>query len=148
MIELHFDDFEDTEGRFWTERTVSVRFEDPSLPRQRSQRVVGRDIGRNPLSTCKFGHSGDVGNCKCHLPIYRLGHDEAIFKAFALPKGVWVIDDVQTLRKKSSGPGEMVSAVQDEHRGFGLPMTAAELVQVNAYRGRNKRAPLQESPGI
>jgi hypothetical protein len=148
MVELHVDDFEDTEGRFWKERTVSVRFEDPTLPRQPSQRVVERDIGRNPLTTCKFGHSGNVGSCKCHLPIYRLGHDEAIFKAFALPKGVWVIDDVQTLRKKSSGPGEMVSAVQDEHRGFGLPMTAAELVQVNAYRGRNKRAPLQESPGI
>jgi len=148
MVELHVDDFEDTEGRFWAERTVSVRFEDPTLPRQPSRRVVVRDIGRNPLSACKFGHSGDVGTCKCHLPIYRLGHDEAVFKAFALPKGVWVIDDVQTLRKKSSGPGEMVSAVQDEDRGFGLPMTTAELATVNQYRELHGRDPLDESPGI
>ncbi len=89
MVELH-DDFDDTEGRAWNKRTVSVRFEDPNLRRQRSQRVVERNIIRNTTSTCKFGNSGDVGTCKCHLRIYRLGHDQAIFKARTLLRGVWV----------------------------------------------------------
>lgn len=147
-VELHVDDFEDTEGRFWATRTVSVRFADPDLARPPSQRRIERDIAMDRQTTCEFGHSGLDGTCKCHLPIYRLGHDEAIFKAYALPKGVWVIDDVMTLRKKSSGPGEMVSAVQDEHRGFGLKMTEEELAEVNDYRRRQGRAPLDESPGI
>lgn len=147
-VELHVDDFQDTEGKFWEERTVSVRFEDPNLARPRSQRVVERDIARDRLWTCKFGHSGNDGTCKCHLPIYRLGHDEAVLKAWALPKGVWVIDDVMTLRKKSSGPGEMVSAVQDEHRGFGLKLSDDELMKVNEYRKLHQREALPESPGI
>ena len=121
MIELHVVDFEETEGIFWTERTVTVHVKDPNLPRQRSQRVVERDISRNRLSTCKFGHSGDVGMevPLAHLPARTRRGD---FQGVCAPKGVWVIDDMQTLRKKSSGPGEMVSAVQDEHRGFGLPL--------------------------
>ena len=38
------------------------------------------------------------------------------------------------MRKKSDGPGEMVNALQDEVRGFGLKLTVEELATVNAWR--------------
>jgi hypothetical protein len=85
--------------------------------------------------------------CRCHMPVYRLGHDEAIFKAYCLPHGVWIICGVRSIRKKSDGPGEMVSAVQDEVRGFGFPMTEEELARVNAFRKDAGRPELKESPG-
>ena len=88
------------------------------------------------------------------MPIYRLGHDEAIFKAYCLPHGVLVICGVRSIRKKSDGPGEMVSAVQDEVRGFGFAMTEEELERVNAFRAQhigrpeNERTKLTESLGL
>ena len=51
-------------------------------------------------------------------------------------------------RKKTEGPGEMLSAMQDEIRGFGFPMTAAELARVNAFRELRGRPPLDCSPGV
>ena len=69
-------------------------------------------------------------------------------KAFALPKGVWVICGVQGMRKKSDGPGEMVSAWQDDRRGFGLDMGQDELDKVNVYRATMNKAPLEWSPGV
>ena len=101
---------------------------------------------------CDIGCRKD--KCRCHMPVYRVGHDEAIFKAFCLPHGVWIICGVRAIRKKSDGPGEMVSAVQDEVRGFGFPMTEVELARVNAFRAQqvdrseDDRKPLQESPGL
>jgi hypothetical protein len=41
----------------------------------------------------------------------------------------------------------MVSAVQDEVRGFGFPMTEEELARVNAFRKDAGRPELKESPG-
>ena len=40
------------------------------------------------------------------------------------------------LRRKSDGPGEMVSAVVSEVDGFGLPMTDAQIAQVEELRVR------------
>ena len=51
------------------------------------------------------------------------------------------------LRKKSEGPGEMVSAFQDDKRGFGLPLTADELARVNEKRKAGGRAPMETTPG-
>jgi hypothetical protein len=42
----------------------------------------------------------------------------------------------------------MTSAMQDEIRGFGFPMTAGELECVNAYRALRGRPPLDCSPGV
>ena len=69
-----------------------------------------------------------------------MGQDESVFKAHALPKGVWIICGVQGMRKKSEDPGEMVSAFQDEVRGFGYPLTEKEMTRVNAWRDERGRA--------
>ena len=42
----------------------------------------------------------------------------------------------------------MVSAVQDEFRGLGFPLTKAQLHDVNGFRDRNKRPALRTSPGL
>ena len=59
--------------------------------------------------------------CKCHCPLYHVGQDESIFKAFLYSSSQWIIKGVRGVRKKTEGPGEMVSAMQDEIRGFGFP---------------------------
>ena len=52
------------------------------------------------------------------------------------------------MRKKSDGPGEMVSAFVDEVRGFGFPLVPGELERINEFRARNGRPPLAASPGL
>lgn len=42
----------------------------------------------------------------------------------------------------------MLSAVQDEHRGYDFPITGEELARLNEFRGRLCRPPLTELPGI
>ena len=42
----------------------------------------------------------------------------------------------------------MASGHQDELRGFGFRMSAAELKKVNAWRNERKRPPLESSPGL
>lgn len=59
-----------------------------------------------------------------------------------------MIRGVRGLRKKTEGPGEMVSAFQDEKRGFGLLLSADELARVNKNRRRAGRAPLETTPGL
>lgn len=151
MVEVHADDFEDTESVAWNFRQVSVRFKEPR-EREASQRIVERKNAALRVERCPLGHLKPV--CRCHQPIVRVGHDEAIFKAYALPKGIWQICGVQALRKKTDGPGEMVSAIQCEDRGFGLPLdpdetkAAAELAKVNEYRRAQGRGALTETPGV
>ena len=41
----------------------------------------------------------------------------------------------------------MVSAFQDEIRGFGFEMTSEELARVNAFRSVNGRPALKDTPG-
>ena len=43
---------------------------------------------------------------------------------------------------------EMVSAFQDEIRGFGFPMSPEELARVNASAQRAGKLELKESPGV
>ena len=102
----------------------------------------------DPAQTCPYNHA--PGKCKCHLPLYHAGQDESIFKAYQRGKKSWKIKGFQALRKKSDGPGEMVSAFQDEIRGFGFPMSDDELAAVNTFRAAQNppREPLKESPGI
>ena len=99
---------------------------------------------------CKYNHPESV--CKCNLPLWHSGQDESIFKAFQRSKRQWVIDGVCGLRKKTDGPGEMVSAFQDRHRGFGFPITEAELERFNEHRAGLCTGlgspPITESAGI
>ena len=94
---------------------------------------------------CEHFHDPQV--CKCHRKLYHIGQDESVYKAYAREGTEWVIRGVRGLRKKSEGPGEMVSAFQDETRGFGLPLSVEELARVNDTRRGKGRPPLKESPG-
>eukprot|EP01034_Spumella_vulgaris_P024865 gene24865-31254_t len=123
-------------------------------------RVRGlQDVSQLPTSTdsnaldstfvCKYGHNARV--CKCYLPVVRIGQDEAVFKQNALSKRAWAINGIQELRPKNDGPGEMESAVQDEYRGFGFPMSKAELKtakQLMADAGICTRNKLKATPGV
>ena len=114
----------------------------------------GEPMGGKPsvfadfTAQCDYGH--DPAVCKCHLPLWHSGQDESIFKAFQRSKTQWVVGGVCGLRKKTDGPGEMVSAFQDRHRGFGFPVTNDELKRFNARRrATNPELPeLLESPGV
>jgi hypothetical protein len=160
MVEVHVDQFADTEGARWKhQRVVSARFKPTPVagvanrPTARRQAVDNASAYAGMLAE-RCGRGCRKDKCRCHMPIYRLGHDEAIFKAYCLPHGVWIICEVRAIRKKSDGPGEMVSAVQDKVRGFQFPMTEDELRRVNAFRAtgacrsENERTPLTESPGL
>ena len=74
---------------------------------------------------CAYGHRKEV--CKCHLPILGEGQDEAIYKPFVYSSKQWKICGVSSVRKKTEGSGEMVSATTGELRGFGFPMTPEEV---------------------
>jgi Ni,Fe-hydrogenase I large subunit len=49
---------------------------------RKSVRATERRNLETPLEVCKFGHS--FGKCKCHLEVYRIGQDEAVFKVGAV----------------------------------------------------------------
>lgn len=95
---------------------------------------------------CQFRHDPDV--CKCNKILYHIGQDESIYRAYAREGNEWVIQGVRGLRKKTEGQGEMVSAFQDEIRGFGFPMTDTELARVNLFRASVGRPALETSPGM
>ena len=78
----------------------------------------------------------------------RCEQDESIFKAYQKSLYQWVVHGIRGLRKKTDGPGEMVSGFKDEIRGFGHPMTPEELAAVNAFRDLNGRPPLIGSPAV
>lgn len=81
---------------------------------------------------CSFRHMEGV--CRCGMPLIHSGQDESIFKAYQKSAYQWVVQGVRGMRKKTDGPGEMVSGFKDEIRGFGHPLTPAELATLNAFR--------------
>lgn len=95
---------------------------------------------------CAFGHLEGV--CRCALPLVHTGQDESIFKAYQKSAFQWVVKGVRGLRKKTDGPGEMVSGFKDEVRGFGHPLSHEELELVNAFRKARGRKALSTSPAV
>lgn len=95
---------------------------------------------------CEFGHL--CGVCRCSLPLIHAGQDESIFKAYQKSSFQWVVQGVRGLRKKTDGPGEMVSGFKDEIRGFGHPLSNDELSLLNAFRKARGRAALETSPSV
>lgn len=63
-----------------------------------------------------------------------MGQDECIFKAYIREGKEWSIGGTRGHRKKTEGPGIMVSGFVDEIRGFGFIMTDEELERVNLFR--------------
>jgi hypothetical protein len=95
---------------------------------------------------CRFQHDPVV--CKCALPVYHMGQDECIYKAYLCEGMEWVTQGVRAMRKKTDGPGEMVSGFQDEIRGFGFAMSDTELAAYNQNRLGRNLPPLDRSPGL
>lgn len=95
---------------------------------------------------CSFGHIQGV--CRCSLPLIHVGQDESIFKAYQKSSYQWVVQNVRGLRKKTDGPGEMVSGFKDEIRGFGHPLVAEELALLNTFRRVRGREALTASPAV
>jgi len=101
---------------------------------------------RGADTQCKYGHDPKV--CRCRERIHHIGQDESVYKAYAREGKEWVIRGVRGLRKKTEGPGEMVSAFQDEIRGFGLPLSEGELAEVNRRRRKESLPTLGTTPGL
>lgn len=95
---------------------------------------------------CTFNHIQGV--CRCALPLIHSGQDESIFKAYQKSQYQWVVQGVRGLRKKTDGPGEMVSGFKDELRGFGHPLNQEELSLMNSFRKVRGRDPLSTSPAV
>lgn len=95
---------------------------------------------------CAFNHA--QGICRCSLPLIHSGQDESIFKAYQKSQYQWVVQGVRGLRKKTDGPGEMVSGWKDELRGFGHPLSEEELSLLNNFRKARGREPLTSSPAV
>ena len=90
----------------------------------------GQEIPK-PIFTdgkCRHGHSEHT--CKCDKVLVHWGHDEAIFWCNLLSSKEWMIDGERCLRPKTQGQGIMVSAVVDEERGFGIPVTDEEFERI------------------
>ena len=68
----------------------------------------------------------------CHI-----GQDESVYKAYAREGNEWVIQGERGLRKETEGPGEMVSAFQDERYGFDLPLSDYVLNEINEKRKKD-----------
>lgn len=118
----------------------------------RLREALGPEGGHYSVRCCKAAaapceehHPPD--KCKCGKKIYHIGQDESVYKEYAREGNEWVIQGVRGLRKKTEGPGEMVSAFQDERRGFGLPLSEEELKRVNLHRQELGRSELDKSPG-
>lgn len=95
---------------------------------------------------CQVGHIEGV--CRCSAPLIHVGQDESIFKAYQKSSYQWVVRGVRGLRKKTDGPGEMISGFKDELRGFGHPITQAELATLNLFRKARGRDALAGSPAV
>jgi len=65
-------------------------------------------------------------------PLMIIGQDECVFSQFLLRSKMWTGPDKEgPLLPKSDGEGRMISAMQSRDFGFGLPMSASQLAQVN-----------------
>ena len=95
---------------------------------------------------CPVGHTR--GRCKCKCVVLQFGHDESIFKENQLSKRQWIIDGKRPIEPKTDGRGRMVSGFKCEWRGFGLPLTSAELAKANALRAAHGKTALEGSPGV
>lgn len=97
-------------------------------------------------SAMKYG-----GNLSVRFPagkkiIDHWGQDESVYKLYSEKGGTWCAQGVVGLRKKHQGPGVMISAFQNEKKGFGWRLTEAELKDFNYARFLNKR--LKYTPGL
>jgi hypothetical protein len=99
------------------------------------------EVGKLPRDEWICAHGHEHKTRECHLALNHHGQDEPIYKAYQLTSRAWVMNGVRGLRKKSDGPGEMVSSCADDLRGIGLPITEGELKKLNAWRREKRHGP-------
>jgi len=72
-------------------------------------------------------------------PLMVIGQDECVFSQFLLKSKMWTGPNKESpLLPKSEGDGRMLSGMQSRDFGFGLPMNADQLAQVNVARANKK----------
>ena len=75
------------------------------------------------------------------------GARRELYKAYTRESTEWVIRGVRGLRKKTDGPGEIMSMFLDEERDFGPPLLEDGLATVNGSRQCEGRVALEVTPG-
>ncbi|KAJ1448442.1 hypothetical protein M885DRAFT_574313 [Pelagophyceae sp. CCMP2097] len=98
-------------------------FEDIDISRHRGVSLGGNLSWRRPANL---------------RPMIKWGQDEAAFKAFSLPAWMWTIDGETSMRPKSEGAADMVTAFTSTASAFGLPLTKADLDAINTKRRDTK----------
>lgn len=148
VIKIHVDYLEEAKHEEYREEMMS-RYGRPG--------EYFYDMGCPEWSNFACHHRHNEAVCRCRMPIYHIGQDEAVFKQFALPSRFWVVKGKTKLRPKTEGMGIMVSAVFDEWRGFGLPLTESEVTLINSTLNARAEAAMKplpqelkfgESPGL
>jgi len=72
-------------------------------------------------------------------PLMIIGQDECVFSQFLLRSKMWTGPNKEApLLPKSEGDGRMLSGMQSRDFGFGLPMNADQLAQVNVVRANQR----------
>ncbi|CAM9660150.1 unnamed protein product [Ectocarpus sp. 12 AP-2014] len=142
------------EGREWIEFHVDLLRDNGSVDRFDALRAeLGPEGGHfsvrfEEAAALPCEHFHTPAKCKCNRKVRHIGQDESVYKTYAREGKEWVVQGVRGLRKKTEGPGEMVSAFQDERHGFGLPLTDDVLQAVNARRKEKGKEVLTRSPGL
>jgi hypothetical protein len=140
-IKVHIDFLEDQEHLKYRRKCMDS-FNLPGLYYYTLQNNAGF------LEPCLYDHNPAV--CKCHLPLHHVGHDEKIWHADAIPKNGWTIKGFRKLQKKGAAVGVMTSGFVDSERGFGIPLTPAEILAINEIKEREGRVDelLDNDPGL
>jgi len=86
---------------------------------------------QNLRQSCEYNHDPSI--CKCDRELYHKGQDESVYKSHAHPKKSWNVHGAQKTFCKGDGAGVMISAVCDERRGFGFPLTNEEIAWINKH---------------
>jgi hypothetical protein len=83
----------------------------------------------------KFGGNLSVRKKQEEKPLIMFGHDECIFKQYALTKKHWKAPSgAVVLIPKDDGQGIMIIAFQSREFGFGVQISDQELTLINNYR--------------
>lgn len=68
----------------------------------------GVRFGAAAAAPCEMNHPEHL--CKCFIAVRHTGQNESVYEAYAREGNEWVVQGVRGMRKKTEGPGEMVSA--------------------------------------
>jgi hypothetical protein len=89
----------------------------------------------------QFGGNLSVRRDKNKETIIVIGHDECIFRQYALTNKSWVGPQGQkTITPKDAGQGIMISAFQSRAFGFGMELNEQQMEEINFFREGKKYA--------